>query len=114
MGGWVGGRDVPGMVRPARPERCWAEACGWVGGWVSGLIQIDGWVGGWMGGYLGDRSNNEGVHTHARIEDLLLTEPWIDDVDDSVNGERSFRDVSSNHTLSRAWSRWVGGWVGGL
>ena len=50
---------------------------------------------------------NCGLDANPRIENLLLGEPWIDDVKDSVDRERSLSDVRREDHLACTRRRWL-------
>ena len=58
-----------------------------------------------------NRTNEQTLDPNPRIVDLLFTESRIDDVNDSIDGQRSFGDISGNddfspgRSTSRSWRR---------
>mmetsp|Transcript_1213 Transcript_1213/g.2993 ORF Transcript_1213/g.2993 Transcript_1213/m.2993 type:complete len:328 (-) Transcript_1213:214-1197(-) len=59
-----------------------------------------------VGGRLGNRCDNERLHSRARVVRILLGEPRIDDVNDVIDRDRSLRNVGRQHYLPRARWRW--------
>jgi hypothetical protein len=56
---------------------------------------------------LRDRSDDERVHSESRVVGVLLREPRVDDVVDSVDGEGRFGDVGGENDLAGAGRRRV-------
>lgn len=49
--------------------------------------------------------DSEGFHARARVVALLLTEPWIQHINDAFDGERCLSDVCChNHLRERVQS----------
>ena len=90
-------KHFPGRVRPARPARCWAEAWKF---YKNRFFENQGRKIPLYEVYLGDGRDQEGFDSDTRVVDFLLGKTWINDENDTVNGQRSFGNVGGDDNLA--------------